>query len=145
MCDDGIKEVIKNITKKIEDIPCIDIQYNETVFAENIIQCHNFQSNTRGLVTPRSSDKTKFVMLIHSESTGLVLKNIVLHEFGHTLGLKHVCFPPSVMAPVVDETREMDFTMEQQQQIRKRYLKNTFKCNQFFNLLNKMNFKDFEY
>jgi hypothetical protein len=109
-CPVNLSKTIVNMTMDIERRECLDVNYKLMDFAPNIIMCTELTKDTLGLVTQRQNDPYSFIMLLDPRIEGILAENVVLHEFGHTLGLDHSCTQKSVMRDTSEDRFRLDFT-----------------------------------
>ena len=97
-CPVNTTKAIINTANAINKIPCLDFSFRYSPYAENLIICQNMNGTTLGQVE-QIQGKDNFLMILNEFKNYTLMYNVILHEFGHVIGLQHTCDKNSVMRP----------------------------------------------
>ena len=139
-CDQDTVDNIINVSERIEKIACSDIKLEKVQWGDSVIKCDDISGNTMGWVMPRKNDPYNFIMMLEKNMTGFLRDNVIIHEFGHTLGLEHNCEAGAAMAPMVNTYAPQWFNFKELNQIRKNFPKNSRTCQ---NIINAFEYADY--
>ena len=116
-CDEATTSLIIKQTSYINSIECIGVRYfyEPSTYAPGVVECrHITEGGVLGLAITQTPNSPFFRVILDTEKakkTKSSLSAVILHEFGHTIGLEHnEIEPTSVMYPGIENDKPKLFT-----------------------------------